>query len=125
MTKGKNLVERRKHERMEVRDGAFVLLGPDSTKLGRMIDISLGGLAFSHMARERLSNALFELDMFIIDGDFYLEQIPFETISDFKTVENPFSSITMRRSGVRFGALTRDQLSLLENFIQNHTIGRM
>jgi hypothetical protein len=125
MTKGKNLVERRRHKRMEVRDGAFVLLGPDSTKLGRMIDISLGGLAFSHMARERPSNELFELDMFIIDGDFYLERVPFETISDLKTLENPFSSITMRRSGVRFGELTHDQLSLLENFIQNHTMGRM
>ena len=125
MIEAQKLVERRKYKRMQVGDGAFVLLGPNSTKLGRIIDIGMGGLAFSHMARERPSSELFELDIFIIDSDFYLERVLFETISDFKTHENPFSSITMRRSGVRFGELGHNQVSQLENFIQNHTISEM
>jgi len=29
-------VEHREYERYQVRDGVFVLLGPDSTKLGRL-----------------------------------------------------------------------------------------
>ncbi|MBW2567043.1 MAG: hypothetical protein JRE24_09295, partial [Deltaproteobacteria bacterium] len=82
-----------------------------------------GGLSFSHMARERPSSELYELDIFIIDSDFYLERVLFEGISDFNTHENPFSSITMRRSGVRFGELGHNQVSQLEHFIQNHTIG--
>ena len=125
MIEAQKLVERRKYKRMQVRDDAFVLLGPNSTKLGRIIDIGIGGLAFSHMARERPSSELFELDIFIIDSDFYLERVLFETISDFKTHENPFSSITMRRSGVRFGELGHNQVSQLEHFIQNYTIGEV
>ncbi len=125
MIEAQKLVERRKYRRTQVRDGAFVLLGPNSTKLGRIIDIGIGGLAFSHMARERPSSELFELDIFIIDSDFYLERVLFETISDFKTHENPFSSITMRRSGVRFGELGHNQVSQLEKFIQNHTISEV
>ena len=123
--KANNVIERRKHRRMEVRDGAFVLLGPHSTKLGRIIDISMGGLAFSHMAREKPSSGLFELDIFTIDTDFYLERVVFETISDFKTHENPFSSITMRRSGVRFGELGHSQVSQLEDFMQKYTVGEV
>ena len=125
MIEAQELVEKRKHKRMEVKDGAFVLLGPHSTKLGRIIDIGMGGLSFSHMASERPSIGLFELDIFIIDGDFYLERVLFEATSDFKTYENPFSSITMRRSGVRFGELGHNQVSQLEHFIQNYTIGEV
>ena len=125
MIEAQELVEKRKHKRMEVKDGAFVLLGPHSTKLGRIIDIGMGGLSFSHMARERPSSELYELDIFIIDSDFYLERVLFEAISDFKTHENPFSPITMRRSGVRFGELGHNQVSQLEHFIQNHTIGEV
>lgn len=121
----KKLVERRKYKRMEVRDGAFVLLGPHSTKLGRIVDIGMGGLGYSHMGRERPSSELFELDIFIIDSDFYLERLSFETVWDMKTHENPFSSITMRRSGVQFGEIGHEQVSQLEYFIQNHTTGEV
>jgi hypothetical protein len=125
MTQMKNPVEQRRYERFQVRDGAFVLLGPGSTKLGRIIDISTGGLSFSHMARARPSDDLFELDLFLIDTDFYLSEIPFSTVSDFKTHENPFSSITMRRCGVQFGELNASQRAELEYFIQNHTVDGM
>jgi hypothetical protein len=115
-------IEQRKHKRFQLRDEAFVLLGPDSTKLGRIIDISMHGLAFSHVGRARPPNEFFELDIFLIDTDVYIDKIPFETISDFKTRENPFSSITMRRCGVEFGVLTHGQIVRLERFVTNHTV---
>jgi hypothetical protein len=77
------------------------------------------------MARDRPSDDLFELDLFLIDTDFYLSEIPFSTVSDFKIHENPFSSITMRRCGVQFGELNASQRAELEYFIQNHTVDRM
>ncbi|UCD86765.1 MAG: PilZ domain-containing protein [Desulfobacterales bacterium] len=125
MMNAKMTVERREHERFETRDGAFILLGPDSTKLGRLIDISMGGLAFSHVARTRPPDELFELDLFLVEGDFYLDKVPYEIISDFKTYDNHFGSITMRRCGVQFGSLTQSQISELEYFIQNHTTGEV
>jgi hypothetical protein len=121
MINPEELVEHREYERYQVREGAFVLLGPDSTKLGRIVDVSVGGLAFSHMARTSPSSELFELDMFLIDSDFYLNSMPYEVISDFKTYNNPFSSISMRRCGVKFGALSNSQIFQLEHFIQTYT----
>lgn len=118
-----NPIDQRRHRRFRARDGAFVLLGPDSTKLGRIIDVCRGGLAFSHLAKARPSGDLFELDLFLIDTDFYLSEIPFSTVWDFKTHENPFSSITLRRCGVRFGELNPTQRTELDYFIQNHTLG--
>ena len=113
-------VDRRRQQRFDVRNSAFVLLGPDSTKLGALIDISMGGLSFNHMARKPPSNELYELDIFLIDQDFYLQQVPFNIVWDCPTEENPLSSITMRRCGVQFGQMTHTQMSQLEYFIQAH-----
>ncbi len=122
MVSPEETADQRQNERFQVREGAFVLLGPDSTKLGRVIDISMGGLSFSHMGKARPPSDLVELDVFLIDADFYLEMIPFQVVSDFKTRHNPLSPITMRRCGVQFKELTYDQRSQLEHFIQNYTL---
>jgi hypothetical protein len=120
----KTQIEQRKHKRFQIREGAFVLLGPDSTKLGSIKNVSLGGLSFSHMARKPVSSQLYELDIFIIGQDFYLEQTPFWAVWDLPTEENPFSSITMRRAGVKFGDLTHSQLSRMEYLIQNYSVAK-
>jgi hypothetical protein len=62
--------ERRKYERFQVSMGLFVVLGPHSTKMGRVIDVSPAGLAFSHVDRDELLDGLRELDMFHIDNGF-------------------------------------------------------
>ena len=124
MTNRKDIVERRKHKRFQVLSGTFVALLPDYVKLGQIIDISMGGLAFRYMAGREPSRGLY-LDMFSSDKTFYLGKIPFETISDFETQDVPFSSLATRRCGVQFGELTHIQTSQLEYFIQNHTIVEM
>jgi hypothetical protein len=52
MTNGKKLVERRKHKRFQAPIGVFVGIGPGFTKVGRITDMSLGGLAFRYLGRE-------------------------------------------------------------------------
>jgi len=128
--KRKEVDERRKHKRFRVQSGAFTVLTafswPHSTqKLGQIIDISMGGLAFSYIASEELPNVSLELSIFLAGNRFHLRSIPFETISDAETNEVPFSSITMKRSGVQFGELTPDQISQLKYFIRNHTTGEV
>jgi len=85
----------------------------------------MDGLAFSYMAVKERSDSSFELDIFLSDGDFYLEKVPCETISDWKTYQSAFDSFTMRECTVKFGDLTLDQKSQLEYFIQNHTMGEV
>jgi len=126
--KRKEVDERRKHKRFRVQNGAFAVLTafswPHSTqKLGQIIDIGMGGLAFSYIASEEPSNGSLELSIFLAENRFHLRNIPFKTISDVETKKVPFSSITMKRSGVQFGELTPNQISQLKYFISNHTIG--
>ena len=119
--------ERRKHKRFQVKNGAFAVLSaiswPHSTqKVGRITDISLGGLAFGYIASEEPSNISVQLSIFLADKRFDLRNIPFETIWDVETKEDSFSSITVKRTGVQFGGLTSKEISQLEYFIQNHTM---
>jgi len=128
MTNSKELFERRKHKRFHVQDGAFAVLTafswPHSTqKLGQITDIGMGGLAFSYIASEVLSNGSAQLSIFLAENWIYLRKIPFETIWDVETKKVPFSSITMKQSGVQFGELTPNQISQLKYFIRNHTTG--
>ena len=121
MTYRKEWVERRKHKRFHIPRVAFVALAPVNTKLGQVIDISMGGLAFRYIGGKKPSKRSTELRIFT-DNDFCLDEVPFETISDFETYQIPFTSIIMRRSGVHFGQLTQNQRSRLEYFIQKHAI---
>ena len=118
--------ERRENKRFHASTGVFAVLGPNSTKVGRVIDISLSGLAFRHVDKEEPLSGLHELDVFMIDGDFHVNKIPFEAVSDYEIVDKgPSALMRLRQSGLRFGALTPSQRSQLEYFIQNHTLDEL
>jgi hypothetical protein len=114
-------VERRKHKRFEVPIGAFVVIGPHSSRVGRIIDISMGGLAFRHVDEVESSEELHELDVFH-ENDFCLRHVPCEAISDLETYESPFGSFIIRESAVQFGEMTPQRMLQLQRFIQKHTI---
>jgi len=114
-------VERRKYKRFQVPIGAFIVLGPDSTKLGRITDVGLGGLGFCHVDKKMALDGLHEFDMFHIDNGFSLKKIQFQTIWDSEFREGLFGFITTRRTGLRFGELTYSQSSQLEHFILSYT----
>lgn len=113
------LAKRRRQDRFQVRSSAFVVY--NSNKLGRIVDISMHGLSFSHVESDRSPGELRELDIFLIDSDFYLENVPIETSSIVKTYQPDFSSIYLGRYSVQFGKLTKNQRSQLEFLIRNHT----
>lgn len=125
MTKGKEVVERRQHKRFQVQDGAFAVLGPYATGIGPIIDVSMGGLKFSYVVGEEPLNGSFELGILLAEHSFYLTKIPFKTIWDEEVKDVPLGSLRMRRCGIRLGQLTDQQISQLEYFIQNHTVGEV
>ena len=45
----KRTVERRKNKRYKAVEGAYAAISPNSHKLGQIIDISMGGLAFKYI----------------------------------------------------------------------------
>ena len=123
VTKRKKIVERRKHKRFQVQDGAFAVLMPHFYNWGQIIDISRGGLAFRYTNNELTPNVSSNLGISLANVGFYLGKVPFKAISDFEIAnEVPYSFRTTRRCGVEFGDLTLNQISQLEYFIRNHTI---
>ena len=118
----KKWVERREHQRIQVKSGAFVGIGPHFNQVGPLVDISKGGLSFRYTSRKKQAKGL-SLDIFLTDRDFYLGYVPFKAVSDSKTPDNPSGSATIRQCTVQFGELTPDQISYLQDFIQDHTIG--
>ena len=115
--------EHRRHRRFQVPGGVFVGFGPRANKVGQMVDVSMGGLAYRYVGCEESADGS-HLDIFVTDDDFYMGAVPFRTVSDFQTVDRLAASpMTMRRCGVQFRKLSRKQNAQLEYFIQRHTLG--
>jgi hypothetical protein len=126
MKSNQQTLERRMYKRFRAKEGAAAILKKDHlTLLGPIIDISKGGLAFRYIENKKRINGFSELDILFAAGNFYLSGLAFKTVSDFIMPKKPFSIITMRRRSVKFGKLTPDQISQLEYFIQNHTVGEV
>ena len=120
MSETKEILNQRRHARFRVPRDAFAALGPDYSKVGQIINISMSGLAFRYHRSEGPLNAS-ELDIFLAGRAFYLYKLPFETVRDSTTNEAPFSSMNMKVSALQFGDLTDNQKSNLRHFIQTHT----
>jgi hypothetical protein len=141
---GKNQVEYRYHKRFELDKDAFALIrsnpaGPlnicgksmgciacavfnaKPIKLGKIDNISMGGLIFHHAdSKEPLSPALV-LDILLADCGFYLANIPFKTITDVVIPDEVSSdAIEIRQVRLQFQRLNTVQRSRLKNFIMNH-----
>jgi hypothetical protein len=117
------LVEDRRHSRVKVDDGGFAELSPGFPVVGKIIDISGGGLAFRYVASEARTNGSGMLNILTTDGRFCLEKIPAKIIRDSAMPgEFSFGSITLRDCAVQFGALTPGQKLDLEDFIRSNTL---
>ena len=114
----------RKHRRLRVQDGAFVAIKPSDTHVGRLVDISMGGLAFDYVIGEKLPRPPTELEIFVKGGAFRLSNIPCKAIWVKASGQSRVTSVNRRRCGVRFGELTDHQEVKLKEFIETHTISK-
>jgi hypothetical protein len=122
MTHTKERAERREHKRFKVENGAFVGLGPRYDKVGRIIDISMGGLAFRYFGSREANGSC--LAVFFTETNFHLDEVQIKTISDFEIADKlPSSSITASRCSVQFMSLTEKQRFQIEFFIKNYATG--
>jgi len=93
--------------------------------VGPIIDINTKGLALTYVVTTTNRDGSTELDIFLLNGDFHLERIPFETITDLgMPPHSPFGSVVTRRRSVCFGRLSLLQESRLKFFIDHYTLPR-
>ena len=119
----KELVERRKHRRFPVKDLTFAVPRKNSDRIGKVVDIGMGGLAFHYSGAGEWSDKSLELDIFRADSDFYLTSVGCRLISD-REISGDFPDNTaMRRSCVEFNDLAKDKISQLEELIHCYAAG--
>jgi hypothetical protein len=136
--------ERRTRKRFQVKVHAFALIRSASSqpiclidrsmgeiacgvfrlkpiKLGRINNISMGGLVFRYIESQAQSNESSVLDILFADCGFYLGNVSFKTISYIELSEAvPIDSVKMKQLRVQFKKITPNQKIQLEYFIRNH-----
>jgi hypothetical protein len=119
--------ERRKHRRFQVRDNAFAVINPDPVKLVPVIDVSQGGLGIYVNDVKEWMDKSSKLEIMVADCSFYLGNIPFEIVANFKAFPAHSSNLLEgSRCSLKFGNLMPRQNSRLKYFIRNYTeIGRI
>ena len=123
MTDMKKIVERRKHRRFQVQEGAYAALFNGSLMIGQIQNISKDGFALRYISYGEQAEGSSEVDIFASKDDFYLKNLPFKTISDvYIDFETPFSTTSSRQCGGQFSEITQSQMFQLEYFIKYYTI---
>jgi len=121
--------ERRKYVRFLAQDTAFAALRSGFKKVGRIKDISIGGLAFSYFSEtcEMSSNShVSQVDIFLSGNGFHLYNVPCNIVYDTPNVSDDEGFlVTMCRCGLHFGELTESQLEQLNFFIKHYTRGSL
>ena len=114
------MTERRQSKRIKIKDDAFVTRNTAKDKLGRIIDISSGGLAYHYISSTGLPEVFEKIGIWAVLDDVHLNDIHIQTVSD-KEVEydNPFHQIMLRRCGIQFEAMTDKQKDQLKSMIQS------
>jgi hypothetical protein len=113
------MVERRQHERLEIKGKAVAYYRTHSPKVAEIIDISKQGLAFSYIGSKELPDSSFKIDIVFPDRTDYVEGIPCRYIADCEIDPGTGDCIGTRRCSVQFGELTDDQRAKLECLIHN------
>ena len=118
--------EKRKYQRFCPQRNAFAALGRRYAKVGRIKDISLGGLAFDYISESSTDSDSSRIDISLIGDVFHLYNIPCEVVYEIPhsvPLEN-YESIKIsppKRCGIKFGALTDDDLAQLKFFLELHS----
>ena len=123
------VTERRKYVRFLAGPKTYAALGSSFTKIGKIRDISMGGLAFEYFCGTEDSNQQDStVTIFITVNKFYLENLPCLMICDqakCSSNETHFlnSGYLVKRCSVQLMTISEDQRQHLEYFLNTYTQG--
>jgi hypothetical protein len=118
--------ERRKFARFLVPENVYAALGPSFSKVGRIKDVSIGGLAIEYITDGDSAPGNSHVDIFTREGKFFLSKLPCKIVYDVPiepAVSPQASGLTHKRCGVQFYWFTDRLRKRFENFLKVGTIG--
>jgi hypothetical protein len=123
------VVEKRRYVRFLPQPNTYAALGSCFTIVGKVKDISIGGLAFEYINNTDDSERHYsKIAIFLSENGFYLENISCRVISDIPTISVNkktviSSNCITNRCAVQFTAVTEDQKERIEHFLKHYTHG--
>lgn len=116
--------EKRKHCRFTTTDDVFASLGHQFITVGKIKDISQGGLSFTYWSNEELlPKTPHSLDIFHRFSGLHMSNLPCKVVYNMpENIQDMSRPITLpilaKQCGVQFDELTQDQSVQLTSFIE-------
>lgn len=113
--------EKRKFKRFKGKEGAYaVFIRPEElVNLGRVIDISLGGLCFRYLSTGDMSRECSGIKIFGRDGNFFhIERVECKIVYDLEIPNGSWAQISTRLCGVEFVNMTGEHKAMLRDFME-------
>jgi hypothetical protein len=122
--------EKRRDTRFVAADDVVVVFPDKISKIGRVIDIGQGGLAFEFIDDEESRWEFSKRDISLWVNEFHVSDIPCKMVYDIPVQPPPeyellSLNIKTRRCGIQFESLTENQKGQLEFLLKTYTKGRI
>jgi hypothetical protein len=116
-------MDKRKHPRVNVGENGIVALQNGISRIGKVKDLSLGGLSFEHIYEEDLMEGDSKKNLTLLIDDVHLSKIPCRIIYNHSLqIPTEYDQLTIRlitrRCGIEFEVLTDQQIAQLEHFLK-------
>jgi hypothetical protein len=115
--------ERRQHPRYPIREGAFEVFSRDSKMIGKLNNISQGGLAFQYTPVEGQKAESEIIDIMAKSPNLlYLPSVACRTMYDISALaeDQTFTGAATRLCGVKFFRLNKEHEQKLALFIEKY-----
>jgi hypothetical protein len=123
MNSGTERSEKRSHTRFPVQDGVVAVPRSSLTKIGKVIDISIGGLAVRCPRGGSWLNGSGEIDLLLLDNEYYIHKIPVSIVHEGEFGNGNSGDHTYeKRCNLRFEELTSKQKTEIDYFIRTFTL---
>lgn len=117
-----NRLDRRMHQRFQVKDASFAFIENGSKILCKIKNISKGGISLITVANAEKIPEVFDTDIFIAGRVFYLKDIPSKKISESRVDSRGFlMQFAKSRVNVQFQKMSKEQADQLAFFLKAHT----
>jgi hypothetical protein len=102
---------------------ACAVFNANPSKLGKIDNISMGGLMFHHVDNKVKLGRSLVLDILLVDCGFYLANLLFKIITDVVVPDEIYSNaIEWRQVRIQFLKLNTLQQAKLNTFIVNRSV---
>ena len=120
--------ERRKYIRFQAQDTAYAAVGAEFTHVGRLIDISIGGLSLEYLTDDNAQLKNPPVDIFVRKKNFHLSKLPCKIIYNMRIdapgkTQTSTNGLIRKRCALEFESLSKTHKKQLEAFLKNHIVG--